>query len=92
MSDNRRMRQFWLPVAIVVLVLGGCSRRNESPHSASAVSPAKVKTPPAKPQGEPANRLFDEFHLPLVIEIVPPEVPPEIQGPSPPIEEEPKPP
>jgi hypothetical protein len=39
-----------------------------------------------------AHRLFDDFQLPLVIVLDVPEVPPEIQGPSPPIKDQPKPP
>lgn len=89
MTDNRRMRQFWLPAVTIVLLLGGCSPKRELPRPAPSDSSAKLEVPAGNSN---INRKFDDFNLPLVIEIVLPEVPPEIQGPSPPIQEEPKPP
>lgn len=99
------MREFWLPIAAVVLLSGGCSPKSELPRSTPSFSSRKAEKSTTKPHAEPktkagewpaekvqTGRLFDDFHLPLVIEITPPEVPPEIQGPSPPIKEEPNPP
>jgi hypothetical protein len=60
--------------------------------STGAPSPPTAEKPPAKP--EPAKTSsgprVDQFNLPLEIQVETPEVPPEIQGPSPPIKEEPK--
>ncbi len=45
-----------------------------------------------KPPKKPVEELFDSFRLPLIIRLIPPEVPPEIQKPSPPIKENSEPP
>lgn len=57
----------------------------EKPAGSSAEQAAK---PSEKP---PASRVTDDLGLPLVFVIEAPEVPPEIRGPSPPIQAEPAP-
>ena len=49
-----------------------------------------AEKPPVKPEPArtPSGPRVDQFNLPLEIDIEMPEVPPEIQGPSPPIKEE----
>jgi len=92
-----------LLIAGAVLGLAGCAAQSEPPEAPPAKSsapagqrpPAMAAKPGAQPAvpaagKRPAPRLRDDFDLPLVIEIHPPEVPPEIQKPSPPIKEEPK--
>ena len=69
----------WMPVIGVALLLGGCAPQKEPPPAATT----------AKTVDEPGSRLTDDFGLPLVFTIEVPEVPPELQGPSPPIKEEP---
>lgn len=56
--------------------------------------PSKEPEKPSekKPAKKPVEELFDSFHLPLIIRLVPPEVPSEIQKPSPPIKENSEPP
>ena len=63
----------------------------EPVSASSQESPEKPPKKVAKPAEEspPPLRLTDDFNLPLVIVIDAPEVPPEIQGPSPPIQQEP---
>jgi hypothetical protein len=46
--------------------------------------------PAETPQKSTAERNTDDFGLPLVIVIDVPETPPEIRGPSPPIQEKPR--
>ena len=60
--------------------------------STGAPPPPTAEKPAAKPEpaGTPSGPRVDQFNLPLEIHIETPEVPPEIQGPSPPIKEEPK--
>jgi hypothetical protein len=75
----------------------------KTPPPRSAVSPSDVRIRPpvtaAKPAAkppqkaaarQPARRLWDDFDLPLVIELQVPEAPPEIRKPSPPIQAQPK--
>jgi hypothetical protein len=84
-----------LAMLLVAMLLDGCRRiedtqkheQSAAPPSAAAKQPA---TSPAQEQAEsataePGSRLTDDFGLPLVIVIEKIEVPPEIQGPSPPI-------
>jgi len=70
-------------------------------HPSAASSDVKIRQPitAAKPAAKTAKksaarpatpRLWDDFGLPLVIEIPVPEVPPEIRKPSPPIQAQPK--
>jgi hypothetical protein len=88
-DDNRGMGRLWLPLAIVGLLITGCASKSEP----SAPAPGGSTSATEQPAGtnEPAHRWRDDFNLPLVIEIAVPDVPPEIQKPSPPIKEEAKP-
>jgi hypothetical protein len=117
--DNRDMGRLWLPLAIVVVLPGGCAPESFPPRPASPVSSSDVQKPlptaverpvakfPAKPpeklvvkpfeksaekqaESQPAHRLLDDFNLPLVIHMEAPEVPPEIENPSPPIQQKPE--
>ena len=62
--------------------------------SALTKPPLKPSEKPAekKPEKKPAEQLFDSFHLPLIIRLDLPEVPPEIRKPSAPIKQNPEPP
>jgi hypothetical protein len=55
----------------------------------TAAKPA-AKPPQKAAARQPARRLWDDFDLPLVIELQVPEAPPEIRKPSPPIQAQPK--
>jgi hypothetical protein len=82
----------------------GCSPQSQPPGPTAAASslsspaqsarPAAAEKPPAKPAKKSPRRqpprLRDDLNLPLVIKIEAPPVPPEIQKPSPPIQEPPK--
>ena len=61
-------------LAILVLLLGGCARESPPP---SSPFPNAVE-----------SHQTDDFGLPLVIVIKPPEVPKGIEGPLPPVKEE----
>jgi hypothetical protein len=67
----------WLPVLIVALWLCGCEAQKEPPPDAVV----------AKTADQPLAGSTDSFGLPLEIVVEVPEVPPELQGPSPPIKE-----
>jgi hypothetical protein len=73
------MGRLGLPVAVVVLLLGGCTPKSEPPRRASPASSAEVK--------KPSPVVHDDFNLPLVIQIETPEAPPEIQGSSQPTDD-----
>ena len=60
----------------------------EKPPSAESFSRDPKGSASAPTAAQPAKGRVDDFNLPLVIEIETPEVPPEIQEPSPPIEDE----
>jgi hypothetical protein len=62
-------------LAAATLLLGGCTRENPPPST---------PFPNAMQSGQ-----VDDFGLPLVIVINPPAVPKEIEGPLPPVKEEP---
>ena len=66
----------WLFVAIAV-VLWGCSGSPEEPTTKLGDETVRVEK----------NGKTDAFGLPIVIDLKPPPVPKEIQGPSPPIKE-----
>ena len=96
--DNRGMGRLCVALAIVMLLLGGCSPAAKPSHPTTASPPAPVPGPsPAvaeKPATKPGKaaagqppRLRDDFSLPLVIQLNSPPVPPGIQKPSPPIQE-----
>jgi hypothetical protein len=97
--DNRGMGRLCLVFAVAMLLANGCSPPSASSQSTTvSSSPSLAPNPrpaaaekPAKPAGKAAARqpapLRDEFGLPLVIQLNPPPVPPEIQKPSPPIQE-----
>ena len=63
-----------------MVLLGGCSSHDEP---TTKLGDERVRV-------ESGNGQTDEFGLPLVIALDPPEVPKEIQGPSPPIKATPK--
>jgi hypothetical protein len=73
--DNHDMNCRLLPMATLVVLLGGCPLKSEPP-------------PPSAPASS-ESLTHDSFDLPLIIHIEVPETPPEIEGPSPPIEETP---
>jgi len=61
-------------------------KQSEEKTATAKPSSKELKKPQEKkPPQKPTKELFDRFHLPLIIRLVPPEVPPEIQKPSPPI-------
>ena len=61
--------------------------KERQPITAAKSAAKTAKKSAARPA---APRLWDDFGLPLVIEIPVPEVPPEIRKPSPPIQAQPK--
>ena len=73
-GDNPIMKSGWPMLAIPALLLGGCTRE---------------PSPPPRFPNAVESGLVDDFGLPLVIVIDLPKVPKEIEGPSPPIKEEP---
>jgi hypothetical protein len=92
-----------LSALVVVVLFGGCAPAAEPAHPATTApsSSAEKHFPawrnrPFKPPREMAAkdpsppRLRDDFDLPLVIRIDAPEVPPEIEKKSPPIQEQSK--
>jgi hypothetical protein len=90
----------WLVLAILMPLLSSCTPRSE-PRGPTAVSSSHVKSlrpvaaekPVTLPAGKAVTKqphLRDDFNLPLVIKMEVPEAPPEIQKPSPPIQEPPK--
>jgi hypothetical protein len=98
------MKRLWLPLAVLLLLVG-CSS-SETPQPAVAPSPPprkpppQVSKPPARVVYTPAElaKLYPErtarpdrdgFDLPLVINLDAPEVPPEIYRPSPLVEQKP---
>jgi hypothetical protein len=74
------MRSLWHVVIAATVLLGGCPSHDEP----------TTKLGDETVRAESAHGQTDEFGLPLVIVFAPPEVPKEIQGPSPPIKETPK--
>ena len=74
-ADNHGMGRRWLLIVTTVLMLEGCSPSDAPPPPAASA---------ADEQGD-----YDDFHLPLVIQMDVPETPPEIQKPSPPINGQP---
>ncbi len=80
-------RRLLLPL-VMLFGFAGCSVETKS----SPVSIPAVEKSPAKPESAktPCGPRVGQFNLPLEIHIETPEVPPEIQGPSPPIKVEPK--
>jgi hypothetical protein len=102
------MRRPWLPLVMTALLLSGCAPKIAKPQAETAKPQAETAKPQAeaaKPQAmpaekftqkpaakQPANRVYDDFKLPLVIEMDAPEVPSEIQTPSAPIKQKPEPP
>jgi len=74
------MRSRWRLAAVAVVLLGGCSSKDERTTN---LGDERVRV-------ESAHGETDAFGLPLVIVLDPPPVPKEIQGPSPPIKETPK--
>jgi len=62
----------------------------KSETSTSTPSPPTAEKPAANPEPAraPSGPRVDQFDLPLEIDVETPEVPPEIEGPSPPIKEE----
>jgi hypothetical protein len=79
-SNNLDMRSIkWF--VLVVVVLWGCSAAPEEPTTKLGSETVRVEK----------DGKTDAFGLPLVIVIDTPPVPKEIQGPSPPIKESPKP-
>jgi hypothetical protein len=79
-AHNSFMNLELLLIVLIVALLAGCGARgnsNESRISSEKLIPAAEKARPEAPR--PA------YGLPLVIRVELPEVPKEIQGPSPPI-------
>jgi hypothetical protein len=74
------MRREWQLAVTAAVLLGGCPSQDEP---TTKLGEERVRV-------EAAHRDADEFGLPLVIVLEPPEAPKEIQGPSPPIKETPK--
>ncbi|MEN6458735.1 MAG: hypothetical protein ABFC63_07370 [Thermoguttaceae bacterium] len=98
------MRHRWLWAAIVILLLAGCSSPKQpgAPATDAGCAVAKPEATDKRKQesraklptggaDEAASRVTDDFGFPLVIHLDAPEVPKEIQGPSPPITEPAKP-
>jgi hypothetical protein len=78
------MKSRWLCAAIAVVLLVGCQAKSEPP-----AEPAESQSIFGKPSVAGPG-MTDEFGLPLVIELKPPEVPKELLRPSRPIAEESK--
>jgi len=74
------MRSRWRLAVTAAVLLGGCPSQDE-PTTKLGNENVRV---------EPTDSETDPFGLPLVIVLEPPEVPKEIEGPSPPIQETPK--
>ena len=83
-----------------MVLLGGCRPQCSSPPSSAPTvttankpplnsAPVSIRDLTNSATAVSIGRLTDDFNLPLVIDIEKMEVPPEIQGPSPPIKEEP---
>lgn len=89
MGHNSGMGRSWLLPTMLVMFWAGCSPPPESPRPPSkgkvaASQATDRRTPDAKPADRP---LVSRFNLPLEIHIEAPEVPPEIERPSKPIEQ-----
>jgi hypothetical protein len=89
-GHNCGMQYRWLALALVLLLPAGCAPKDAPPSLPSTPSapPAAKNLLPDAAEKPAASPLVDGFGLPLVISIEVPEVPPEIQGPSPPIKKE----
>jgi hypothetical protein len=93
------MRRLGPLVAVAILSAMGWMPRSEASDVARAVSCAKARKslpvtsikPAAESVEKASHRLYDDLGLPLVIVLEVPEVPPEIQEPSPSIQEQPRP-
>ncbi len=80
------MKPGWLSPAIMVLAMAGCAPKGEPPSPPAAFPKAEGKYG-ALPKGEERPSRIDDFGLPLDIYLEAFDVPKEIIGPSPPIEE-----
>jgi hypothetical protein len=83
-----------LTLAMGIVCVVGCGANGKSVPSDTAPPVPVVAKPAEKPMAKPAekpavklshNPTHDAFDLPLIIRLDPPEVPPEIQKPSPPM-------
>ena len=78
-GHNPGMGRRWPWLAMLVWMFCGCSPTEEPQQTGVSGTVAK---PQADPSGE---QRVDAFNLPLIIHVEVPEVPPEIENPSPPI-------
>jgi hypothetical protein len=93
-----------ITLSMSMVLLGGCTPCGEPSQYAPPASSHEIRNPRAAgtetrsakelfeiaTRGALEHRRRDDFDLPLTIQVDVPEVPPEIQRPSPPIKEQPK--
>ena len=85
------MESRWLPLTAMVLLVGGCASDTAPPSPVGGPPGVSRAADLGSTSGEknPHSPKVDDFGLPLEIVLDVPEVPKEIEGPSPPIQPEP---
>jgi hypothetical protein len=91
-------KTFWIWPLMIVIGIWGCEKPMRADQSATAAKEKKTSLLPGEQNATyvlrtpnlPSYNWPADFKLPLIINIETPEVPKEIQNPSPPIEEDKK--